>query len=65
MSRLRGRSRFGAGKAVWVALYRANPFGIVVRDNLAFAYRDGKMRSILLATESCSDLSDFTELKRS
>jgi hypothetical protein len=60
-----GLLRGGTMPTVCVALYRANPFGIVVRDNLAFAYRDGKMRSILIATESCSDLSDFTELKRS
>lgn len=60
-----GLLRGGTMPAVCVALYRANAFGIVVRDNLVFAYRDGEMRSILLGTESCSDLSDFTELKRS
>lgn len=60
-----GLLRGGTMPAVCVALYRANAFGIVVRDNLVFAYRDGEMLSILLGTESCSDLSDFTELKRS
>jgi len=60
-----GLFRGGTMPAVCVALYRNNPFGILVRDNLVFAYEDGKMRSILLGTESCSDLSEFTELKRS
>jgi len=60
-----GLFRGGTMLAVCVALYRDNPFGILVRDNLVFAYRDGKMRSILLGTESCSDLSEFSELKRS
>lgn len=59
-----GLFRGGTMPAVCVALYRNNPFGILVRDNLVFAYVDGKMRSILLGTESCSDLSEFTELKR-
>ena len=51
--------------AVCVALYRDNPFGILVRDNLVFAYEDGKIRNIALGMEPCSDLSEFTELKRS
>lgn len=60
-----GLLRGGTMPAVCVALYRNNPFGILVRDNLVFAYEDGEMRSILLGTEPCSDLSEFTELKRS
>jgi hypothetical protein len=60
-----GLFRGGTMPAVCVALYRDNPFGILVRDTLVFAYEDGKMRNILLGTESCSDLSEFTELKRS
>ena len=60
-----GLLRGGTMPAVCVALYRDNPFGILVRDNLVFAYEDGKMRNIALGMESCSNLSEFTELKRS
>ncbi|HTO61034.1 MAG TPA: hypothetical protein VMM15_07240 [Bradyrhizobium sp.] len=60
-----GLFRGGTMPAVCVALYRDNPFGILVRDTLVFAYEDGKMQNILPGTESCSDLSEFTELKRS
>ena len=60
-----GLFRGGTMPAVCVALYRDNPFGILVRDNFVFAYEDGKMQNIALGTESCSDLSEFTELKHS
>jgi hypothetical protein len=55
----------GTIPAVCVAIYRNNPFGILVRDNRVFTFDSGKVHEIMLGVEPCSDLSPFTELKHS
>jgi hypothetical protein len=55
----------GTIAAICVAIYRNNPFGILVRDNRVFTFDNGQVHEIMLGVEPCSDLSPFTELKHS
>jgi hypothetical protein len=57
-----GLLRGGTFTAVCVAVFRDNPFGIVVRDNWVVSYEGGEIKPIALGMESCSDLSPFPEL---
>ena len=57
-----GLLRGGTFTAVCVAVFRDNPFGIVVRDNWVVKYEDKEIKPVALGMESCSDLSPFPEL---
>jgi hypothetical protein len=61
----RGLFRGGTMPAVYIAIYRDNPLGIVVRDNRTLTLEDGQVREVELGMGSCTDLSPFIELKRS
>lgn len=61
--RFGGILRGGTISAVCVAIFRDNPFGILVRDNHVFMFEKGNLMPIGLGMESCSDLSPFIELK--
>ena len=50
--------------AVCVAIYRDNPFGIVVRDNWVMTIEIGCVKEMAKGLESCSELLPFRELKR-
>jgi hypothetical protein len=54
----------GTFTAVYVAVFRDNPFGIIVRDNWVVKYEDGQIKPVAKGTESCSDLSPFPELMK-
>jgi hypothetical protein len=53
----------GSFPAVCIAIYRDNPFGILVRDNIVLTVKNGQVQEVGLGTEPCTDLSPFTELK--
>jgi hypothetical protein len=57
-----GLFKGGTFTAVCVAVFRDNPFGIVVRDNWVVSYQGGEIKPIAMGMESCSDLSPFPEL---
>jgi hypothetical protein len=57
-----GLLRGGAFTAVCVAVFRDNPFGIVVRDNWVLTFEEGQIKQLAMGMESCSDLSPFPEL---
>jgi hypothetical protein len=57
-----GLFRGGTFTAVCVAVFRDNPFGIVVRDNWVLAFEQGQIKQVAMGMESCSDLSPFPEL---
>jgi hypothetical protein len=59
-----GLLRGGTFTAVCVAVFRDNPFGIVVRDNWVVSYEGGEIKPIAMGMESCSDLSPFPELMK-
>jgi hypothetical protein len=59
-----GLLRGGTFTAVCVAVFRDNPFGIVVRDNWIVSYEGGEIKPIAMGMESCSDLSPFPELMK-
>jgi hypothetical protein len=59
-----GFLQVGSVPAVCVAIFRDNPFGIVVRDNWAMTIENGQVKEIPIGLATCSDLSPFTELKR-
>ena len=61
--RFGGIFKGGTIPAVCVAIFRDNPFGIVVRDNHVFTFKKGNLEPIGMGMESCSDLSPFIELK--
>ena len=61
--RFGGIFKGGTILAVCVAIFRDNPFGILVRDNHVFTFEKGNLEPIGMGMESCSDLSPFTELK--
>jgi hypothetical protein len=61
----RGLFHGGTMPAVCIAIYRDNPFGILVRDNRVLAWENGQLREVELGMDSCTDLSPFIELKRS
>ncbi len=48
--------------AVCVAIFRDNPFGMVVRDNWVMTIENGQVKQIGMGLETCSDLAPFTEL---
>jgi hypothetical protein len=54
-----GLLRGGTMTVICVAVFRDNPFGIVVRDNWAFRFEDGNIKPTELGMSSCSDLSHF------
>src|ERR1700730_16873642 len=55
----------GTMPAVCIAIYRDNPLGVVVRDNRVLTWETGQLREVEHGMDSCTDLSPFTELKRS
>lgn len=59
-----GLLRGGTFTAVCVAVFRDNPFGIVVRDNWVVSFEGGEIKPIAIGMESCSDLSPFPELMK-
>ena len=59
-----GLFRGGTYAAVCVAIFRDNPFGIVVRDNWVLTVENGHVHELALGLEKCSDLSAFTELRQ-
>jgi hypothetical protein len=59
-----GLLKGGTFTAVCVAVFRDNPFGIVVRDNWVVSYEGGEIKPIAMGMESCSDLSPFPELMK-
>jgi hypothetical protein len=59
-----GLFRGGTIPAVCVAIFRDNPFGIVVRDNWVMTIENGRVSPLQLGLDTCSDLSPFTELKQ-
>ncbi|MGC2778778.1 MAG: hypothetical protein WA418_24420 [Bradyrhizobium sp.] len=48
--------------AICVKLHRDNPLGMVVQDNHVLTFDGGKLHEVGLGTESCGNLSRFTEL---
>ena len=54
----------GTIPAVCVAIYRDNPFGIVVRDNWVLTVQNGRVQDLAIGFDACSGLSPFNELKR-
>ncbi|MGJ5178422.1 hypothetical protein ACQR16_19935 [Bradyrhizobium oligotrophicum] len=48
--------------AICVKLHRDNPLGIVVQDNHVVTFDGGKLHEVGMGTESCDNLSRFTEL---
>jgi hypothetical protein len=58
-----GLLRGGSYAVVCVAIFRDNPFGIVVRDNWVLTIENGKPHELALGMDTCADLSPFTELK--
>jgi hypothetical protein len=54
--------RGGTYAAVCVAIFRDNPFGIVVRDNWVLTFDNGQVKDLAYGLEKCSDFSSFTEL---
>jgi hypothetical protein len=59
-----GLFRGGTYAAVCVAIFRDNPFGVVVRDNRVLTFENGQVKELALGLDTCSDLSAFTELKQ-
>jgi hypothetical protein len=59
-----GLLRGGTYATVCVAIFRDNPFGIVVRDNWVLTVENGHVHELALGLDRCSDLSAFIELKR-
>ncbi|MDB5578473.1 MAG: hypothetical protein JWR80_3649 [Bradyrhizobium sp.] len=59
-----GLFRGGTFTAICVAIFRDNPFGIVVRDNRVVRFEQGQVNQVAMGMESCSDLSPFPELTR-
>jgi hypothetical protein len=59
-----GLFRGGTYAAVCIAIFRDNPFGIVVRDNWVLTFENGQVHELALGLDRCSDLSAFTELKQ-
>lgn len=59
-----GLFRGGTFTAICVAVFRDNPFGIVVRDNWVVAFEDTRVRPVALGTERCEPLMPFPELMR-
>jgi hypothetical protein len=59
-----GLLRGGTYAAVCIAIFRDNPFGIVVRDNWVLTFENGHPHELALGLDRCSDLSAFTELKQ-
>jgi hypothetical protein len=57
-----GLLRGGTFTAVCIAVFRDNPFGIVVRDNWVVRFEDRQIKPVAMGMESCSDLSPFPEL---
>ncbi len=53
----------GTFPAVCIAIFRDNPFGIVVRDNWVLTIENGQVKKSSLGMEQCAHLSPFTELK--
>jgi hypothetical protein len=58
-----GLFRGGTFPAVCVAIFRNNPFGIVVRDNWVLTIENGQVKKSSLGLEQCAPLSPFNELK--
>jgi hypothetical protein len=52
----------GTIPAVCIAIYRDNPFGVLVRDNHVLSVENGQVQEIAMGIESCTELSAFTEL---
>ncbi len=59
-----GLFRGGTFTAICVAIFRDNPFGIVVRDNWVVRFEQGQVNQVAMGMESYSDLSPFPELTR-
>jgi hypothetical protein len=47
-----------------VAVFRDNPFGIVVRDNWVFDFDGDRVRPVALGMERCEPLTPFPELMK-
>jgi hypothetical protein len=62
--RFGGLFRGGTFVAVCIAVFRDNPFGIVVRDNWVLTVDNGQVKQVGKGLETCSNLSTFSELKR-
>jgi len=56
--------RGGTIPAVCVAIFRDNPFGIVVRDNWVLTVENGRVLNLAIGFDTCSGFSPFNELKR-
>jgi len=56
--------RRGAIPAVCVAIFRDNPFGIVVRDNWVLTIENGQVQDLAIAFDTCAGLFLFNELMR-
>src|SRR5262245_6268836 len=54
----------GTIPAVCVAIFRDNPFGIVVRDNWVLTVENGRVLNLAIGFDTCSGFSPFNELKR-
>ena len=59
-----GLFKGGTFTALCVAVFRDNPFGIVVRDNYVFDFDGDRVRPVAMGTERCEPLSPFPELMR-
>lgn len=59
-----GLFRGGTFTALCVAIFRDNPFGIVVRDNYVFDFDGDRVRPVALGMERCEPLTPFPELMR-
>ncbi len=57
-----GLLKGGTVTVVCVAVFRDNPFGIVVRDNWVFRFESGAIKPTGLGMDQCSDLAPFPEL---
>jgi hypothetical protein len=59
-----GLLKGGTFTAFCIAVFRDNPFGIIVRDNWVLHFDGGQIKQAAIGMESCSDLSPFPELLR-
>ncbi|MGY3030940.1 hypothetical protein ACVIIV_000110 [Bradyrhizobium sp. USDA 4354] len=59
-----GLFKGGTFTALCVAIFRDNPFGIVVRDNYVFDFDGDRVRPVAMGMERCEPLTPFPELMR-
>jgi hypothetical protein len=59
-----GLFKGGTFTALCVAIFRDNPFGIVVRDNYVFDFDGDRVRPVAMGMERCEPLTPFPEVMR-